>query len=403
MAATETRRLPWIVAGVGALFARSASAQSTFDMRLLVYKESGDRTEVVNPQMLLNQDFGERGGKLSLLLGYDTISGASPTGEYLTVDTTTSASGTTTTSGKFPQVEYSDTRKSGVASYSRRLGSHLPSVDLTYSKESDYLSKGAGIADAWTMLQGRGTFHFALAFSRDVVSPVTTGLDFDKRSDGYAAGWTWIAGERDLFDVSASLQSLSGYLDDPYKVVTVGDTTLPEHRPDSRSRHAVVVKYGHYFDVRGALKTTYRWYGDDWGVRAHTLQLDYDQHAGDRWIVSPQLRLYTQTAASFYAIRLDAPRTFLSSDYRLSPFQSVVGGITVGYEIRDGLRATLGATYQLQRGRDRVTPVVAGAGGGGGDGEGRDDGAPEPVTTGSSIAAADLTVLTCSVGLSWRF
>lgn len=399
MAATEHRRgkLPWLGACVGALVAREASAQSTLDTRLLFYKESGGRTEVANPMVLLNQDFGERGGQLSLVLGYDTISGASPTGAYPTSDTTTSASGTTTTTGAFPQAGYQDTRRSGILSYGRRFGANLPSIDLTYSKENDYLSKGVGLGDAWTMLHGRATLHFGLAASRDVVSPVTNNLDLDKKSNGYSAGWTWVAGERDLFDLSASLQQLSGYLDDPYKVVTVGASTLPEHRPDSRSRRAVVAKYGHHLAVRGAVKTIYRYYWDDWGIRAHTLEIDYDQHVGDRWILSPQLRLYTQTAASFFTTRLDAPRTFLSADYRLSPFDSVLGGLSVSYRIRAGLQATIGATGQSQRGKDRVVPLPPAL-----RGEEGDDGGGGAATAGP-IAAADMTVLTWTVGLAWSW
>jgi hypothetical protein len=168
----KRRKLPWLAAGVGAFAAADLRAQSNLEFRYLVYQESGGRTEVSNPWLYLNQDFGLKGGQLSLILGYDTISGASPTGGYPTTDATTSASGATSSS--IPLAEYDDTRKSISASYARKFGAHLPSVDISYSEENDYLARGAGLTDAWTMADGRGTLHFGGAISRDIVTPVAT-------------------------------------------------------------------------------------------------------------------------------------------------------------------------------------------------------------------------------------
>ncbi len=403
MAATERRvrrararrpkfsKWPWLVAGLGALAARDARAQQTLvDTRLLFYKESDGRTQVLNPTVFLQRDFGSRLGSLGLLLGYDTITGASPSGGYPTSDTVTSASGNTSTAGHTPQVHYHDTRKSASLSYARPFGAHLPSVDLSYSKENDYTARSVGLSDAWTMLRGRGTLHLGASFSRDIVAPVTNSLQLDKKTNAFALGWTWILGERDLLDVSASLMKLSGYLDDPYKIVPVGalpaPVDAPEHRPDTRTRRAIVGKYGHYFLWDGAIKATYRYYWDDWSVRAHTLDLVYDQHVDEDWIISPELRFYTQTGASFYGSVFTAPQTYMSSDYRLSPFDSVLFGLTVGYKLDDRTTLSVGATQQSQRGRDRVTPIATSGG-----------------ATGGSIAAADMKVTTVTVGLSYRY
>ncbi len=331
MAATRRRRkpsskLPWLAAGLGAFAAHDAHAQSNLDFRYLYYKEFDGRTQVLNPWVYLHNDFGLKGGALSLLLGYDTISGASPTGEHPTADATTSASGAASSS--IPLVAYNDTRKSATLSYARKCGAHLPSVDLSYSRENDYLARSTGLSDAWTLAQGRGTLHLGASFSRDVVTPVTTGVSQDKSSNALALGWSWILGERDLLDLSGSLTKLSGYLDDPYKIVPVGTGSLPEHRPDARSRQAVLFKYGHYLvGSRAAFKTSYRYYWDDWGIRAHTIDLAYDQHAGANWIVSPELRWYTQGAASFFAYEFAAPQDHMSSDYRLSALDSVFGEV----------------------------------------------------------------------------
>ena len=70
------RKLPWLAAGFGALAVRDARGQSSVDTRFLFYKESGGRTQVLDPVILLNQDFGEAYGQVGLLLGYDIGIGA---------------------------------------------------------------------------------------------------------------------------------------------------------------------------------------------------------------------------------------------------------------------------------------------------------------------------------------
>ena len=397
------RKLRWLAAGVGACAAGDLRAQSNVDFRYLFYQESGGRTEVSNPWLYVHQDFGLKGGQLSLLLGYDSISGASPTGGYPTLDATTSASGAN--SNSIPLESYVDERRSASLTYARKLGAHFPSVDISYSEENDYLARGAGVADAWTMANGRGTLHVGAAVSRDVVTPVTTGTSLPKSSNAVAAGYSRILGERDLLDVSMSFTKLSGYLTDPYKIVTVTsgpDAELPESRPRARSRYALLVKYARFFSgADGALKIGYRYYGDDWSIDASTLDLLYDQRAGARWVVSPLLRLYTQSHASFFGYEFDAPQTFMSSDYRLSAFYSALGGLTVAYSIRHDLVLSVGATYQFQQGRDRVVPAPAPVPlplrSPLEDGEEGEEGGS------STVSAADMTAITATFGLSWRY
>ena len=286
---------------------------------------------------------------------------------------------------------YNDTRKSGSLAYRRKFGAHLPSIDVSYSKENDYEARSIGLSDAWTMAGGRGTLHFGASISRDIVSPVTSSEHLPKDTNGFALGWTWVLGERDLLDVSASLMLQSGYLDDPYKVVPIGtinnNTNVPERRPDSRQRFAFLAKYGHYYLWDGALKASYRYYRDDWSVQAHTLDVTYDQKLGSRWIVSPRARIYTQTGASFYGSLFPSPETFMSADSRLSPFYSLLGGLTVTHQLNEAISLNLGGTYQTQIGRDRVIPATSSPGGRGA----------------AEVSSADMDIVTVTVGLGWKF
>jgi len=384
--------LSWLVAGIGALVGRQASAQSFVDFRYLNYQESNSRTHVQEPMMLLHQELGQALGQVDLTLTRDVITGASPTGAYptMSVTTTTGASGgsSVNASGQIPLAPDKDVRKAFTLAYSRKIGAHLPAVDVSLSTEHDYVSHELGISDAWTLCEGQGTLHYGLSISNDTVNPVTNHLHLPKKSRSYAAGWTWILGENDLLDFSMTWTKLHGYLDEPYKIVPVGLGTLPDHRPDTRTRESYLAKYAHYFEWDGALKGSYRFYKDDWGLRANTLDFTYDQHIDEGWILFPRLRYYAQNGADFYGAAFAQPQPYLSADYRLSPFSSFLFGLSASYEIADGVTLSIGGSTQKQTGKDRLTPLLTAA----------TQGYSAPDTS-----PADLSTNTVTLGLRWRY
>jgi len=398
VAATERRRpgtLGLMTAGLSTLFGSAARADSSLDFRTLFYGENDNRTQVVNPEIYYQNNWGEK-GTLGLLLSYDSISGASPTGSVPTLDATASAS----SSGTIPKAEYTDTRKAVGVNFGRKLGAHLPSVNLSYSKENDYLSRGVSLVDSWEMFGKRSTLHFGFGRTWDDINPMNMTESFTKDSRSYSLGWTQVLGPRDLLDFSLGLDQLSGYLTDPYKVVTVAGVDQPEIRPDARSRKTFVLKYGHYFMSKTAFKPSFRYYWDDWGVKATTLGFDLDHRLGSSLIVSPHLRLYQQSAASFFAFEFPNAQPAMTSDYRLSSFWSWEAGLGCSVALNEKVSLNLAAAYQSQTGLDRYTPpqpivplsLMT---------RQEDDGGGEGGPT--SLSAADMSVFTATVGFSFKF
>ena len=79
----------------------------------------------------------------------------------------------------------------------------------------------------------------------------------------------------------------------------------------------------------------YRFYHDDWGITAHTLEADWGQPLGAGWTITPRIRYYSQTAANFYypyiltTMNQDGAYTLpnnFSSDHRLSAYGALSGG-----------------------------------------------------------------------------
>ena len=65
----------------------------------------------------------------------------------------------------------------------------MPSIDVSYAKENDPIARGFGLGLP-TMAHGLGTLHYGIAFSRDIVEPVTNHLHLPKSENGYSLGWT---------------------------------------------------------------------------------------------------------------------------------------------------------------------------------------------------------------------
>jgi len=186
-----------------------------------------------------------------------------------------------------------------------------------------------------------------------------------------------------------------GFLESPHKLVLMGFanpatppvfgylfTTLfamPEKRPDSHDRSAWNVHLAQYVpDLDAALHVDYTRSRDDWGVRSHTLETRWVQPLGGGWTVTPKLRYYTQTAASFYQpwflFRQAYPRDvtkpglldfsrvpleYWSSDQRLSAFGARSFGLVVTRQIQRDVRLEIGFEEYQRAGRYKL----------GGDGE----------------------------------
>lgn len=70
--------------------------------------------------------------------------------------------------------------------------------------------------------------------------------------------------------------------------------------PQERQRHALVIRLAQWLPWNGALKGFYRFYGDDWGIRAHTAELELHQRISYFSSLRFTYRVHTQTSADFF-------------------------------------------------------------------------------------------------------
>lgn len=340
-----------------------------------MYYTEEDRIDVRSYVVDTRRRIGEEEFVTAKLV-YDSITGASPTGATY-VQTSTSSSGSA------PMGNFAETRKAIAATWER------PVADLTrmnlgvnHSRSDTYESVGASAVFSSDFNQRNTTVTYGVGYARDKNQPhggVPEPLDEVgsadiiksegiKRQTDLQLGVTQVLGRATLAQINYVRSNAEGYLTNPYKVVSVvhpltGETlsfpTLHEKRPDERRSNALLGQINHQFGV-GIGYATYRYYWDDWDVRAHTLELKYRLPLNERAYLQGLVRNYTQTAAEFFhpVVLSNQVPEYASADYRLSDLQTISAGLKFGYRTDEWGEATVRYEYILQTGEEHPSGTV---------------------------------------------
>lgn len=99
---------------------------------------------------------------------------------------------------------------------------------------------------------------------------------------------------------------------------------VSENLPDQRFKIPIGIRANYFAGDRAILRSFYRFYTDNWGVRAHTLELEVPYKVTPFFSLTPMYRFYTQTAAEQFAgyQQHTHAATYFTSDYDLSKFNS---------------------------------------------------------------------------------
>lgn len=354
----------------GAAVAQEEPKLWEFDTALLYYSESDSRVSDISGSVQARRSL-RNGGLISFGLTIDSLTGASPSGALRTngVQTFTSPSGNktyTTPAGSTPlDPTFLDTRIALTANWrTKPTRKGTLDVGLSASNEYDYLHLGLSARYAYDLGRRNDTISFGLSVAQDSIDPVggtpiplsamllpgdlsnRAGTD-DKTVIDALLGYSHVFGRRTVGQFNYSFTRSSGYLNDPYKIVSVLDgetgelvpgpgdlgTYLFESRPDSRTQHALYAEVRHSLG-RDVLGASYRIATDDWGIDSHTVDLRYRWFFRPSWYVQPHVRYYMQSAADFYTLYLVDDRALpqnASADYRLAEFDAITVGAKIGF------------------------------------------------------------------------
>lgn len=265
---------------------------------------------------------------------YDVVSGASP--RYYT---------TTSGASRVHEKRYSGDVE---ATYYAARSSY--GIGYAHSQEHDYTSNSVSADAVFATADNNTAVNLGLSGSRDSINPTNQIVSNEHRTT-YAGiiGITQALSATDLVQLQAGYSTGHGYFSDAYK--------LFDNRPRRRNSETGSVRWNHHFaDTTSTLRTSYRFYHDTYGIFSHTVDLQWVQPVGESWVLTPGLRYFTQSAATFY---IDPPANApfptvpegspSSLDQRLSAFGAFAVSQKAQWNISAHLSADLrGEFYQAR-------------------------------------------------------
>ena len=337
--------------------AENAPEKTTIAIKYGTYSDSQpglDRIQVDAPQVYVQAPIAGVWALEGSWVG-DNVSGASPRWH-------------TQTSGASHMSDY---RNAGDLKVTRYFPRAAVSASVAYSNEHDYTSTAIGLDGRWSSDDNNRTWTAGYGTASDRIDNTHSGGDVvnqRKRTHEFMAGVTQALTPTDIAQFNLTRGLGEGYYSDPYKLL--------DNRPNTRNTWIALARWNHYVErFDASIHSSYRYYSDTFGVRSHTLGLEWVQPAG-KWTVTPGVRYYSQSAANFYlAPILDAQGQYdqlavlmrsvnmsgqnQSTDQRLAAF----GAVTLSMKVSYALTPATTLDLKLEAYKQRTDWYLGGSGG----------------------------------------
>jgi hypothetical protein len=264
-----------------------------------------------------------------------------------------------------------DVRYHGDFGYSReqKAKGTIWGVGTGISKEYDYFSVNLAGSFAKTSQDGNRQLSLAGQVFFDqvtLIKPIELREGYsgnltgkgnygsDKRQTyNFTATYSQVLTKRLQAAISTELVSQNGLLSTPFHRVYFRDNpelnTAPsvsgdfsarsatlarvESLPRSRFKYPVSLRLNYYATDLVQIRGFYRFYNDNFGVRAHTLEVELPVKVTPFFVLYPFYRYHTQTAATYFApfAQHSISDAYYTSDYDLSAFSANKAGLGLRY------------------------------------------------------------------------
>ncbi len=204
------------------------------------------------------------------------------------------------------------------------IGDGTVSLNTIYSAEHDYSSKTLAASTSYPIAMQNTTLQMGLVKSWDDVHPQTRFWNRDKNVVTYSTGLTQVIGRKAIAQLDFSYTDMSGFLSDPYQVVSI---VFPENvdarffetiYPDSRVRRAAGGRVNLKTTENTTLQLGYRYYWDSWEIISNTFHgLIQKNYMDDQMTLGLGLRSYSQGRAFFFQPVYREPQELMAVDSKL--------------------------------------------------------------------------------------
>ncbi len=318
-----------LVVGAAALAARPLAAEDRITLRGNDYRETS--TRVLAPVVYVEKDLPDERFTVGAEYLLDSVTSAS-----------IGAGAAAVTGGDYLFTEFRHETTLRLAS---RLRNWTLGGFFRYSTESDWISRVFGVSVTRELFNRAGALSVSYSGNFDSVNKIFAGRVLPHKSTGdtnlqqvnfLSIGYSHALTRRLLGGLLVEGIVATGPQDNPYRQVRDG---LPETHPLLRRRGAIS-GFLRYAVPRTplVLEPRYRFYGDDWGIVAHSVDLRAHVRFLKRVIFRARYRFYTQTGADFWSPDgyYPADVAYRTADPKMSKFHSHTPGGELVVEL-DGL------------------------------------------------------------------
>jgi hypothetical protein len=287
---------------------------------IMYHRYEGGGLIVDGPSVLVRKKFGE---SFSVTGSYyvDAISSAS-------IDVVTTAS------------PYTERHVEKGLSLDYLHGKTTYSIGYMNSEESDYTSDTMSFGLSQDMFGDLTTVSLGYSQGWDTVGKRGDPL-FNERVDrrSYRVGLSQVLTRSMLLSLNFESNTQQGFLHSAYRsmrFVTPGNSYGygPEVYPETRTGNAGAARLKYFLPWKAAVEGGYRFYGDTWGITAHTASIEYTQPMWNKWVFSGSYRFYTQSGADFYSDLFPNAnyQNFMGRDKETSTFSDNALAFGASYE-----------------------------------------------------------------------
>lgn len=303
---------------LGSLLAAQTAQAATLPedrAEAMLHAYHGGGVKAGGPAVLVRKSMADR---VSLAASYyvDAVSNAS-------IDVVTTAS------------PFKETRNQVDLSADYVVRDTLLTVTTSQSREPDYQAGNFSFDVAQEVYGNMTTVSLGFTRGSDRVGRSDIGFFDEALHWQYRLGVTQILGPTWLASANFEAISDDGYLGNPYRSARVFGAAVPEQVPRTRSSRAIKLRTIRELGERDAVRGEYRYFWDNWDIRAHTLEAGYSRYMGGQWLADGLLRYYHQSKALFYSDNATAETTYISRNRQLGTFDSVGVGARLTYKFAD--------------------------------------------------------------------
>ncbi len=224
-------------------------------------------------------------------------------------------------------------------------------VNSGISGESDYLSIGAGASFGKQSEDQSKEWSLALQTFFDDLRWLNSGKPriliypdelrgqewfsiYRRNSYNLSFSFYQTLNRRMAFGIYPGISYQHGLLSTPFHRVYFTDSSLKvENLPQQRLKIPIGAQLNMFLGKMWVIRTYYRFYWDDFGIIAHTVEVETPMKVSREFTLSPFIRMYTQKGANFFKpyVLHNPLQEFYTSDYDLSNFNSYKTGLSVRF------------------------------------------------------------------------